>query len=617
MRRPFRHWRRAAAAPVALAALVGLAQAADPVPYTVSLPPTGQAPLDAALRDSSSLIGLRQTAPVGPFALITRARSDRDRLLAALGSYGHYDGKVSIDIAGHPLDDPALPDLLDRTAGPVEVKIDVQPGPTCHLRRIQLTGTTDQAALATARAALKLAPGDPALAADVVAGQAAMLEALRHNGRALATVSTPEATLEPGAEALDISYTIDPGPRVDIGPITIQGLDRVHESFVRQRLLIHPGEQFDPATIERARQDLAQLGVFSTVQARAADKLDAAGQIPISIAVTERPRHVVGVNAAYSTDLGPSAGVTWTDRNLFGNAEKLVLGAALTAPVAGSATRRPGYDVNAALTFPDVYARDQSVTVSLQAIKESLEAYDRKAILGGVALARKLSDRWTVSAGLLAQESRVTQEGVTRDYTLLQLPLGGRYDSTGPEGLFEPTHGIKASFTATPTASLRGGSDFVILLATGSTYFDLAAPGRSVLALRATLGSIQGASTFELPPDQRLYAGGSATVRGYKYQSVGPRFANDLRPTGGTSLGAATVEFRQRFGSSYGAAVFVDAGQVATGSTPFAGSLQVGAGVGARYYTSIGPIRLDVAIPLQKRRNDDSFELYIGLGEAF
>ncbi|MGI4952877.1 MAG: autotransporter assembly complex protein TamA [Janthinobacterium lividum] len=596
------------------------ALAADPVGYTVTLAPTGEAPLDAALRDTASLVTLRERAPVGSFALITRARADKARLEAALGSFGYYDGKATIQIAGHDLDDPALPALLDAATAPVAVGIAIARGPEYRLGRITLDGPSDPAGLAEARAALKLEPGQPALARDVLAAQGRMLEALRSSGHALAKVDTPAATLEPAAKTLNISYKVEAGPRVNLGPISIEGLDRVNESFVRRRLLIHQGQQFDPATIETARQDLAQIGVFSTVRARAADTLDAAREIPITIDVTERARHVVSATAAYSTDLGASAGVSWAHRNLFGNAEQLKLGAAATG-LGGSATRRPGYDVNATFIKPDFYHRDQTLTVSLQGIKESLDAYDRTALVAGATISRKVYDGLTLSAGLLAQQSRVTQEGVTRDYTLLGVPLSVVYDTTGAAGLFEPIHGVKTAFTATPTKSLAAGSDFVVLLGTASTYVDLGRmlggdEGRSVLALRGSLGSIQGASTFQVPPDQRFYAGGSGTVRGYKYQSVGPLFA-DNRPTGGTSLAAATVEYRQRFGESYGAAVFVDAGQVDTRSTPFAGNLRAGAGVGARYYTAIGPIRLDVAVPLNKQRGGDSFELYIGIGQAF
>jgi len=137
-----------------------------------------------------------------------------------------------------------------------------------------------------------------------------------------------------------------------------------------------------------------------------------------------------------------------------------------------------------------------------------------------------------------------------------------------------------------------------------------------VLALRGVLGSVQGGSTFALPPDQRFYAGGSGTIRGFKFQSVGPLFA-DTNPIGGTSIDAGTVEFRQRLFGDFGAAAFLDAGQVTAASLPFQGTLRVGAGLGLRYYTPIGPIRLDLALPVNREPNGDRFELYVGLGQAF
>ena len=616
---PFRRSLSLTAAVLSLAGLSalslmrgGAALAADPQPYTVTLATTGEAALDTALRDSSNLESLRGSAPVGPFALVARAQDDRGRLMTALNSYGHYDARVDIRIAGRALDDPALPAALEAAVGPVPVAVGIVPGPVFTLRRVMLDGSVPNGV----RDALRVKPGDPALAAEVLAGQGRVLDALRGRGYALATVAAPVAMLDAGAQALDVSYKVVAGPQVDLGPITLGGLDRVEPAFVRRRLLVSQGERFDPARIERARQDLVALGVFATVRASAAEKVDAQGQLPIEFDMTERPRHAVGFTAAYSTDLGTSAGATFQHRNLFGQAEQLNLGAAVTQ-LGGSATRGIGYNATAALVKPDVLRRNQSLTVNLQVTKENLDAYDRTAVLGGAVVSRKYGEVWAVSLGVQAQQARIAQEGVSRNYTLLALPIGLRYDSTGPGGLFEPTHGIKAAATVTPTQDVGStGSSFTILQVSGSTYFDLAAPGRSVVAVRGIVGTVQGASTFALPPDQRLYAGGGGTVRGYKYQSIGPRFASG-RPTGGTSLAAATIEYRHRFGESFGAAVFVDTGQVGTSSGALGSGLQAGAGVGVRYYTPIGPIRVDVAVPLNKKRGDDSFEFYIGIGQAF
>ena len=169
----------------------------------------------------------------------------------------------------------------------------------------------------------------------------------------------------------------------------------------------------------------------------------------------------------------------------------------------------------------------------------------------------------------------------------------------------------------TPTQSFGNSSaTFVIAQLSGSAYFDLSGGGRSVLALRGLVGKAFGANQFSLPPDQRFYAGGSGTVRGFRYQSVGPQFP-DGKPTGGTAVSAGSVEFRQRIREHYGVVAFVDAGQVTANGAPFTSNWRVGAGVGARYYTSIGPIRLDVAIPLNRQPHGDAMELYIGIGQAF
>ena len=304
---------------VALGLTGPLARAADPQPYTVSIDGTGQAPLDAAITDSSTLVSLREKAPVGPFALVARAREDADRFQAALESFGYYKGRAEVRVGDRALDDPDLPDYLGDLPAepPVPVTVSVQAGPLFHLRQVAIEGPVPY----QAREKLGLDEGAPAVAADVLAARARLLGALRAQGYALAKVSEPVAILEPGDDALDVTYVVDTGPLVELGDIGVQGLAEVNESFVRQRLLIHPGDRFDPGAVEKARQDLASLGVFSSVRAVAAETLDPQGRLPVEFVVVERKRHAVSLGAAYSTDLGASLTATWQDRNLFGNAE--------------------------------------------------------------------------------------------------------------------------------------------------------------------------------------------------------------------------------------------------------------------------------------------------------
>ena len=602
------------------ALLVAEAKAADPVVYTLKIDTTGIPALDAAIAGSSQLAALRKPAPAGPFALVARARADVGRVRTALDSFGYYQAQVGIGIDGQALDTPTLPDTLAALpqAGRPEVAVHIAKGPLFHLRRVRLDGAVP----ASAAGAFTLQPGAPAVASDVLGAGSRLLTALQEQGYALARVDPPAATLVADAQALDVSFHVTTGPRVDIGQISITGLMRTHEAYVRRRLLIHPGQLYQPSKIEAARQDLASVGVFSGVKISGARVLDQQGRIPLLVDVTERKLHAVTFDIAYSTDLGGSAGLTWTHRNLFGRAEQLALSASVTG-LGGSADKGIGYLTKAAFTKPDYYHRDQQLELDLSAIKQDLISYDQTAEIAGATLSRKLSRRWTASIGVSATEETILQEGVTRDYTLLAVPVTAKYDSTDvATPLDDPLHGLRATLIATPTESLSGqDSTFVILQATASTYFDLhglglSLPGHSVIALRGLVGSAQGASEFELPPDQRFYGGGSATVRGFRYQSVGPEFP-DSTPEGGTAIDTATIEFRQRVWHNIGAVVFVDAGQVSTSSAPFGGRLVEGAGIGARYYTPIGPIRVDIATPITRIQGGDSYELYLGLGQAF
>ena len=608
-------------------------RAADPVAYTVDLAPTGDTGIDTRLHDASTLVSLRESAPVGSFALLARARADAERFVTVLQSDGYYAASVTLQIDGRGLDDLGLANALDAlpATSRVPVAARFERGPQFKLRRVAIDGPVPPAATA----AMALPPGAPARAADVLAARQRLLESLRDGGYALAQVDPPIATLAPAADALDVVFPVRSGPRVDLGEITFSGLDRLHEEYVRRRLGLSPGKPYSPALIDKARTDLAASGAVAGVRIVEADAVDAAGRLPVRVEVTERPLHAVTATIAFSTDQGGSVGASWLHRDLWGGAEALTLSAAATN-LGGSASLQPGYNIGAQLVLPDWLRRDQSLTFALTGIKESLQAYDRTAAIAATTVSRKLTDRLTATAGIAIEQARFVQEKVTTDYSLAQLPLSLTYDST--TSLFDPATGLRAGTTLTPSTSfaaggphgsasgsLGGGSrntQFVIAQGSVASYLDIGAlfgatPGRSILAGRALLGGIEGGATrFEIPPDQRFYAGGGATVRGYRYQSVGPRFA-DNKPTGGTAIDTASIELRQRVYGDFGFATFVDAGQVSTGATPFAGKLDIGAGVGARYFTSIGPIRFDIAVPLVRERKSDAIEIYIGIGQAF
>jgi len=599
------------------------ARGSDPQSYTVAIDATGDKALDTALSDASQLQALKDKAPVGPFALITRAKNDYDRVQTVLQSFGYYTATVTITVDGTSVNDTNLAETLDKVPSgqSVETKIAIDKGPLFHLRKIEVHGDLPPDLNALEKLGLK--PGQPAVASDVLGAGAKLLTALEEDGYALAKVDPPIATEDAAALSLDVVFNASAGKRATIGAIAFNGLHEVNEDFVRRRLLLQQGQLYQPSKIDAARQDFLTLGVFSGVTVKAGETIAPDGSLPVSFDFQERPRHAIGITGAYSTDLGVTAKLSWSDRNLFGNAEQLNLSAAATG-LGGTATTDLGYNITGQFIKPDFPRRDTSFEFNVSALKQSLEAYDQTAFTAGPSLHRKFGPLWTGSIGITGEREHILQQNVGSNFTLVSLPLTANYDSTGlTDPTEDPTHGIRAAIIATPTQSLgHPSSTFAILQVSGSTYLDIgdwifgARPGRSMLALRGLVGSVQGASQFELPPDQRFYAGGSATIRGFKYQSVGPLFP-DHDPIGGTAVDAGTVEYRQRFFDNFGAAIFVDGGQVSAGNVPFSGTFRIGTGFGLRYYTAVGPVRLDVAVPVNRPPGGDKFEFYIGLGQAF
>ena len=634
-----------------------LTWSADPQKYRVQFGDTRDSALNATLQATSELSALRKSAPVGPFGLIGRAQSDTGRLKTVLESFGYYQGSVSITIDSLPLNDPKLGEELTNKSAKDEAHVNIafNLGPLFHLGKVELTGEVPP----KAAAALKLSSGAPAVAAQVLAASDRVRQALADDGYPYAKVDAPHAKENSSQRILNVTIHVTPGERHPLGEIRLNGLKTIKESFIRRRLLIHTGDEYQASKIEAARKDLLSVGVFTQVSVALDPTPDPEGRVPLTFNFRERKPHAVGLTGAYSSDLGTSVGVNWLKHEMSGKADSLSLSASVINLGGGTATNGIGYDLDGKYLIPDWKTRDQSMQVELGALRQSLQAYDQTAVHSGVSVIRKLSNIWSASAGFTAEREKIVQESppdpvvsasvgctaniappkpgtseprCTYHYTLIGLPLSAMYNTTGlASPLADATKGVRAALTVTPTFSLgHPSSRFVVTQVTASAYFDLQGlglahdPGRSVLAVRGLAGLAGGASQFSLPPDQRFYAGGSGTIRGYRYQSVGPAFPGDGNPIGGTAINAGSIEYRQRVGAALGFATFLDAGNVSDNLNPIRGAVKKGIGAGVRYYTALGPLRVDLAFPLARRHKgpgvvnpDDAFEVYIGLGQAF
>jgi translocation and assembly module TamA len=333
----------------------------------------------------------------------------------------------------------------------------------------------------------------------------------------------------------------------------------------------------------------------------------------VTFGVTDRPRNAAGVTLAYETNYGLSGRVYYERRNLLGNAETLRLEAEVSRLGEGTRVEDPNYRVGATLRRPGLFGGRTTAVLEAFAVSERLDAYDRDAVVLAALLEHPLDDRWLLRGGPTFETGRVGRDGSMPPFTLFGVVLGARYDTT--DSLLDPRRGFRADATAIPYADILNTGGFVRATGTLRTYFDLAGDGGSVIALRGTLGSLIGASS-EVPVDKRFYAGGGGSVRGYGYQRVGPQSPSG-QPLGGSSLVEGSVELRQRVQGNVGVVAFLDAGSVGELEAPNFSNLRFGAGLGLRYATAIGPLRIDVGVPVNREAGESRYGIYVGLGQSF
>jgi translocation and assembly module TamA len=580
--------------------------------YKAELAPVEDSVLEEAVRASSLLIELEANPPDSLFGLHRRAQDDIARIERALRSSGYYDGEVSILVNGRPADAPPPTDGESEEKATIPVKIEIKPGPLYTLREIRVTGGE---ALPT-KPVSQLEPKAPARAADIVAERDRLLNAVLAQGYPFASVKLEPAVVDHEDRTLSVHFTVDPGPQAKIGDISVRGLDRVDPEFARRRVDKFEGRSYAPSEIARLRDDLRSLDVFESVKITPADKVDEAGRLPVDIEVIERDRRFIGFGANYSTNDGAGARAYWGHRNLFGGAERLRLDASISG-LGENDLAEPNYGLSADFAKPDFLQEQQTLRSKLALVQEyDPETFDRKAATLFLGLERRLSDTLSVSFGGEAEYSSITDDGETDDFVLFG-PTGAiNYDTSND--LLNPTRGVRASLTGSAFPEFIGSSQDVFQTrATGSSYLDLSGNGNLVLAGRLSVASVFGGSIGDLPADRLLYAGGGGSVRGYEFRSISPR-DEDNDPTGGRSLVEGNLELRYRFLDDYGIVPFFDAGTVTEDTFPsFNEEVQYAAGLGFRYYSPIGPIRADVAVPLNPREDDEAVAFYISIGQAF
>ena len=537
--------------------------------------------------------------PVSRAALNRRIEVDLDRFRQVARSAGYYDARFAVE-----------DDAEEVSAEELQMVVRADLGTVYRYGSVEIVaGGAGGSAIGVAisRRDLGLLAGEPARAEDVLAAEAVLLRSLQEQAFPLAAMLGRTVTIDRDTKVMAIRYEVDPGRRARFGSVTVEGLATLDERFVLRRLPWVYGDPADIRGLERGRRALAETGLFESVAVAFAEQVSPDGSVAIRVAVDERERRSIGAGVSASTSEGVGSTAFWTHRNLFGGAERLTLEARYGEVERG---------LSAALTFRDVFANDQDFTVSSGFAERSTDGFDSTGFTLSGHFDRRIAAGLSVDYGLSLERVRIDDDGVEEQFTLVGIPVGATFDTS--DDLLNPTRGGRTRLRFTPYLETLGSTlGFYSTILRHAQYLAVNEARTLILAGRAGIGSIIGASTSNLPADKRFYAGGSGSVRGYALQSVGPLDAAD-EPLGGSSLVEGGVELRWRVFGDFGVVPFVDAGQVFDQEFPdLDEELLWAAGLGLRYFTAIGPVRADLAFPINPRDSDETFQVYFSLGQAF
>jgi translocation and assembly module TamA len=559
------------------------------VPYEVEIEGPKNQQLSEIILALSDLM-LRQEAGVpSRTALSRRLERDLEMMRNVMHSGGYYDAVITGDV--------------DRgeTQGSLVATAKIEDGIQYRMGRVKV----DYVGIEPTPKPKFFVPEGPATGVVIKAFEQQIVNALLEEGHADVVVKESTATLNRAEHTIDLHYSIDAGPVVRVGPVSVSGASDVRDDFVLTTTNFREGELLTPSRVTQAEKDLAETGLFEAFRIVPQDTRSDGR--PMRVEVKERLHRTIGGGVKWASDEGFGVKGFWRHRNYFGGGE-LVTADLEVAQIKQFLT----------LSYREPYwrRRDQALLFTSEIGHEDGEAFDESRAGVTAGIEREFSPQFVgrLGAGL---EWSSSDDGSGRvDSYLFSLPGSLNWDYAND--LLDATEGYRLGVRVVPYV---GYSDsfvgFLTAEGTGALYLPLDSDRKYVFATRGRLGATFGPGTAQLPPNKRFYAGGGGSIRGYGYQRVGPLDVNN-NPIGGKSVIELSAELRARLFEDIGLVAFVDAGSAFEELTPrFNDDVGYAFGLGGRYYSSLGPIRLDVAVPLNKREGDEAFQIYVSIGQAF
>ena len=555
-----------------------------------------------AFRDQS-VLDQGDSKPANAATIDRRARADSELLTSLLQADGYYDAEV----------EPAI--ALE--AETIAVTLRAAPGPRYRFETVEFPGLAEAGGdAAPLREAFAVKPGDPVVAAQVIAAGIALKVALGEQGFATADIGAQDIVIDHGKATARLVLPVKPGPVARFGEIRVSGQPPFSARHVGGIARFRTGDRFERSEVDDLRRALVATGLVASVETIVVPR-DGGRTVDVEVKLAPAPMRTIAGELGYGTGEGVKVEASWQHRNFF-NPE----GALTVRGVAGTQEQL----ASVSLRRSNFRRRDQVLTALVSASNVDRQAYAAKTfqLSGGIERQSNFiwHKKWTWSVGgeLVASDERdtieATGEARRRTFFVTALPASLQYD--GSDDLLDPTRGFRLGGRISPELSFQGGTfPYARAQIDASAYRPLSAG--VVAAGRIRLGSILGAGRDDIAPSRRFYSGGGGSVRGYGYQQLGPRDI-DGDPIGGRSLAEFSLEARIRlkaFGGNFGVVPFLDGGTLSDKSFPGIGNWQYGAGIGLRYYSSFGPIRIDIGTPLNPRSGDSPVAVAVSLGQAF
>lgn len=552
--------------------------------------------------------------------IAVRARADEELLESLLRNYGYYDGQVirSVRATGGAADSEEGQQTSENT----RVRFDILPGPQYHFGEIDLGLLTTAPDAETLRKAFEIWPQDPVLADKIVSERYDLDTALGETGYPFASIEDPSLLVDHARREGDLTMMVKPAGKYNFGQVVSKNPRFLSSKHLSRIARFDPGDTYKRSLEMDLRRAILATGLVSTLTITPRETrpptATESGEVQMDVDLTKAPLRTIAGAIGYGTGEGVRVEASWEHRNFFPPE-----GALRVRGIAGTREQLLG------VTFRrnNWLGRDRVLTLDAYATTVDRDAYEaRTASL--IASFEKVSTifyqkrfTWRVGVELVATDEREgnlkSLENPRNLYWIAAVPLQAQIDTS--DDLLDPTKGFRIGGRLSPEISWSDGAKSTYL----RSQVDLSAyqkmSDKIVLAGRARVGSIVGTGTDNIAPSRRMYSGGGGSVRGYGYQKIGP-LNNVGEPKGGRSLVEFSLEARVNtglFGGALQVVPFVDAGSVGADSTPGFSDLRFGAGVGVRYKTSFGPIRVDVGTPLNRRKGDSIIGVYVGLGQAF